>query len=549
MLNIVLILFLGFMIYWWGNQGIFSALIHLVLTILAGVIALAFWESIVYGSLISMLPESAWAIGLLAPFGVALIALRYVFDYAVPGNLDFHNMAQRVVGGFLGFLSGVLTFGLLLIGLQFSGISSVLGYNGFNVNDAGEIERTGGLVLPVDTITSGFFSQLSAGAFSPVLTATPLQRYHPQLAVESSLYHQAAFEPSRRGLQPANVTLPDETPFIQLRSELPPTLKARLKQVDPNAQTVIVGTDVALQVADRRGAADSDATFRIARHQVALVYDEDGRTAQRFPLGYVQNGEFRDIQRSGAWAYSAPSVAHAKFYWIFDLPADAAPRFVRVKQTRVPLPDQPIEDPAVADGLISYTGDALAGTNGNGSTGPILGGSSGFVSVNASTPWVINRNLLNSEGVTTDGDAIISGRGMISRERGSPGVNLSVNRIHSTKNAAIVKVNLGKQKEANSLLGKIFDLATSQTQAPVLVSSTGQKFFAIGYGIVGRSRWIFSIDHNQTIRALSQIDRLGSATGDDDVVLYYQIPNGVSLVKFELGPQTSRSIDPPVKVQ
>jgi hypothetical protein len=92
-------------------------------------------------------------------------------------------------------------------------------------------------------------------------------------------------------------------------------------------------------------------------------------------------------------------------------------------------------------------------------------------------------------------------------------------------------------------------MATASTQAPVLADSAGGTYFAIGYGIVSRGGYTFSISPNQTLRALSQIDKLGSVTGDDRLVLYYQLPAGISLVKFQLGAAQTQNIDPPLKVE
>ena len=42
--------------YWWANQGVFSALLHLLCVIAAGVIALAFWEPLMYKVLLRCCP-------------------------------------------------------------------------------------------------------------------------------------------------------------------------------------------------------------------------------------------------------------------------------------------------------------------------------------------------------------------------------------------------------------------------------------------------------------------------------------------------------------
>ena len=42
--NILIIGFVVLIAYWWANQGVFSALLHLIAVILAGAVALAVWE-------------------------------------------------------------------------------------------------------------------------------------------------------------------------------------------------------------------------------------------------------------------------------------------------------------------------------------------------------------------------------------------------------------------------------------------------------------------------------------------------------------------------
>ena len=553
MLNIVLVLFLGFMIYWWGSQGIFSAMLQLALTVIAGVVALAFWEPITQ-MFISVVPDSAWAIGLLLPFGAALIVLRVVFDMLVPGNLDYHNMAHKTVGGFLGFVSGVLIAGMLIIGIQYSGMSSLLNYEGFTLDGQGKPVRKSSLVVPVDTIAGGFYSYLSGGAFSPIVANTTVADYHPMLAVESSFYHQAAFPASRRGLRPENVKLAENAGCFQYKGALPQKLDKQLT-ADASRQVVIVGTDVVLQATGRHGAADADASFRIRRTQVSLIYTEgDGAPAERaFPVGYIQSGEYRAFRLAEDWAYSAPSVANVVHHWVFKLSPKASPRFLCIKGTRLDLPAQPISDMAAGDKLISAAVAVASGNNGGSVIGPGEGvptaASGEFITISDRLPFTINRNVLNAQSVTTNKEAILSGAATVRRERGTPGPGLSVTSIHHADSARIVQVDLGSPKEKKSLLGRIFAMVTANTQAPVLSDARGQTYFAIGYGIVSRGSYTFSINPNQTIRALSQIDKLGSASGDDHVVLYYQLPAGVSLVKFQLGAAQTQTIDPPLKVE
>ena len=44
--NIAVILMVGLIAYWWGNQGLLSAILHLVCVVIAGAVAFAVWEPI-----------------------------------------------------------------------------------------------------------------------------------------------------------------------------------------------------------------------------------------------------------------------------------------------------------------------------------------------------------------------------------------------------------------------------------------------------------------------------------------------------------------------
>ena len=51
-MNLLIIGLLGLITYWWGNQGLFSAILHLVCVVVAGAVALGLWEPLVVGVLL-----------------------------------------------------------------------------------------------------------------------------------------------------------------------------------------------------------------------------------------------------------------------------------------------------------------------------------------------------------------------------------------------------------------------------------------------------------------------------------------------------------------
>ena len=88
--NILVVLLVLLIAYWWGNQGFFSAIIHLVCVIVAGALALAFWEPLTLGLLLrgGFFDSYAWGFGLLGLFVVSLFILRLATNKLVPGNVD-----------------------------------------------------------------------------------------------------------------------------------------------------------------------------------------------------------------------------------------------------------------------------------------------------------------------------------------------------------------------------------------------------------------------------------------------------------------------------
>src|SRR3954469_17265789 len=81
--------------YIWLTRGFFSALIHLICTIIAGAIAFAAWEPLSYwflesssnSGIMSFVAGVSWGLGLMVPFAVSLIVLRLIVDKLLPGNV------------------------------------------------------------------------------------------------------------------------------------------------------------------------------------------------------------------------------------------------------------------------------------------------------------------------------------------------------------------------------------------------------------------------------------------------------------------------------
>ncbi len=579
MLNTIIMVFIAIMAWWWTTQGLLSGFIHLILTIFAGAIALAFWEPLVNGFLIDRMPEYAWGVGLLVPFIIALLTLRWAADKFVPGNINFPHIADMIGGGVTGFASAVLTAGLLVIGLQMVGLPDLFGYQPYTIAPTGqELTANDRLYIPVDTITANFFASLSTGSLSP--GENSLHRYHPDLAVESAFFHadpNPSPATSRRTIDPDSGSLIDGE--ILPLTELPPSLT---KLAADKTTTHIIGTRIIVVHgnANMVGAADIDGTFRISRSQVALVYTPKDGSGSRvtFPLGFIQGGEYismasGDSASSGesnngpstaapatssdpaaaaaaavdnldknpktqtAAATSAPAATGptdtaTHIAWVFQTPEGAKPLFIRVKSLRLMLP-QPPDKPAAelaiaAERMLYYVATATATD-----TTPIE--INKFITVSDRLPFSIDKNALSLSGNATLKDGgIVLGFGTAKRETAGVPRELAIDHVSHTDNQLVVTVDLGLRSEKKSLLGRILALPGNITP-PVLIDTNNQTYWAIGFAVVTSKELVrFKIDPNQTIRSLVELD-FGRLTPNDQLLLYYHVPKGATLIRFQLG--------------
>jgi hypothetical protein len=551
--NILILLFIGFMVYWWSGQGLFSSLLNLVATLLALVVAFSVWEPVVYGFLLRAMPEPAWGIGLLLPFGVSLIVLRVVIDKVIGGNLHFSPAIDKAGGALFGFLAGVLTIGVIIMGVEFSGVGDFFGYAGYDLDPTGGAKPASSLWVPADSIAASTVATFSDGAFAPLGSDDSLNNNfppvsdHPGLAVQAAMFMQSAFVgqpgaiPARHSVRDENVNLAKAGYFVV--KELPNNAigndKAKIA-LKPASPTVVVGVEIAVQGPGGSGAADADGVYRVTRGQVSLTYmNKDETTGTAFPIGYVQNGQAASLLAPGDYAYSSASdtVTH---YWVFQVPPNATPKTIRVKGVRVNLPPKPSTDPAAVAALIRAPGSAVAGTAPGtpGSQAPALPtglpspGSAQLVTVSDRLPEAVSKNSLNTASIEFSDKGIVRGEGLVAGERGLGG-NLAVTRFSHPENAVIVQVSLGTNTP-ESLLGKIMANATAVTQAPVLLDDAGNRYFAIGYLISQAGKYRIRFDAGDPIRALTQVPT-NSASGDDRVSLIYQVQKNAVLKSFDLG--------------
>jgi hypothetical protein len=185
-LNLIVIAFAGLIAYWWATQGLFSAVLHLICVLCAGVLAFATWDPITDALLnIPFLQPYAKGIALLLPFGVYLLVLRLSADKLAPDNINFPHAVNLSVGGALGAAAGILTVGIAIIGIgHLHSSRDLLGAVGSARTDRNKGQpdtRINPLWIPVHTMTGDLFAWLSGSSFQPTLSNATLASEQPQL--------------------------------------------------------------------------------------------------------------------------------------------------------------------------------------------------------------------------------------------------------------------------------------------------------------------------------------------------------------------------------
>ncbi|MBX2850327.1 MAG: hypothetical protein KTR15_01115 [Phycisphaeraceae bacterium] len=203
-LNLFIVLCLLGCVSMWATYGFFSAFIQLVIVIAAGTLAFALWEPISY-ALLGRMPAYAHGVGLLAPFVILLIVIRVVFDKFCKANVHMPRIVDQLGGGACGIAIGVLSFGILLNGVNFLPIEhDAMGWDfqvgGQDVSN----DETGTLWLDINGWSGGFFSMISRGSMSPI-GGIPLAVGRPDLSQRALAYRLTPDPNQFRSAHPGSV--------------------------------------------------------------------------------------------------------------------------------------------------------------------------------------------------------------------------------------------------------------------------------------------------------------------------------------------------------
>lgn len=542
MTNVIVTGFILLMAYWWSAGRAFNAFIQLICTIVAIALAFAGWEWFVVDFFLGRLPAHAWGAGLLGPFAVLLIALRAIADKVILHEPVMPPLVNPIVGGVCGFISGTLIAGVSLIGLLLLGMNDIGGYRPWTMDGNGNLNRNQSLWIPADDITVSVLNMFSDGVFYPGADAR-LGFTHPNLIQEATLFNYDSPKNSRRAIQVTDVEL---THFIT-SDVIPPQLASHVRSLE-GSTVVAVGTNI-LSNMDNPGF-DDDGIFRAARAQVALVHqvdtpDGDGQIEATHPIGYIQNNQFEGFSTPTGYAHSDSSVASEEFIWLFKIGKGRVPRYIRIKQVRLPIGDKPTAQghqsiaALMPQGVLAAAGEDTANPGGIGASAGLPAGFAGqTIRISDALPFTVNRNSLLSTDVTEGG--ITKGVGSATKESGRVGRNLSVDRIWHPNNTQIVQVVI-KPEMVRSVLGQAVAAAANVSQGPILVDTGGNQYQPIGQMTLGGGTFQFSIRSGGIARMTDL--KMESVSPSEHKVVIFQVNSGIQLTSFNIGNAQQQALD------
>jgi hypothetical protein len=587
---ISLIVTLG-LTYIWLTRGFFSALIHLVCTIIAGAIAFAAWEPLSYlildssptGGTMSFASGVAWAVGLIAPFVVSLILLRLGIDALLPSNVVLDPKLDYVGGGVCGLAIGILTAGILSISLGFLRMDTDFPNQPIEYGTAGSLKRAGGMTFPADKIVAKLYGSLSEHGFR---ASDPLARWHPDVQEEGGAL-RINFGPGR-----ARNTLRSNEFEVKGRftvgmggnGNVADFLKDRWdstpqKCYDLDGNEITKGYIEGFVVDFKPAAKEMDGKVVVGAAQVHLIVENDNDERQTvFPIAVSSQADAAKptparwrFNTADTYIASVGGAADAYFAFEFICPPGFHPIALYVKGVRYEVdpsakPTYQFTSAAERDAAIG-TGGLLAAAPGKSGATTAGGGGIDYseavkitraaaqggggqqppegMRITEMLPFVIQKgvhgNLVldeeNNKNIILNGDAVLELTVLQNRGLEKP---IQIQRLLTTPDTIVVQIDVGGTSKM-SLVGK-----SDLTGAPSLYDSNGTAYSPVGYIYQDETKVKVSFKPGEPITAMNQLDALSRSRPAQKMTLIFRCSKGVSLKGFGVGEKAMVTFDPPV---
>lgn len=273
------------------TQGMYSAAIMAVLSVTSAMLAFNYYEPIA-ATLYDRQPAHADGAVLIGLFIISLLVLRLIFDRLFRSNAVTGVWTDRIAGGVLGLVSGLVVVGVLSVGVQMLPFGpTILGYRSHDDT----LNSTGGLApFHPDRFVLGMVSTLSSGSLKGTNEygnriddlILDLQCARNRIEQERTVDYEDRVERIGRLDTPVDA--------LEIMGVYEPTDQdAWMDEVpsDPRADAG-GGRLVIVRVRVSDSARDEDNWWRLpATHFRLATVDDNGRPASYYPVAYLTAGE------------------------------------------------------------------------------------------------------------------------------------------------------------------------------------------------------------------------------------------------------------------
>lgn len=593
--------------YTWLTRGFFSALIHLICTVIAGAIAFALWEHVSLAILnaaadrgfTSFLRDVAWGLGLALPFGVSLAVLRVIVDKLLPANVTPGTAADYAGGAICGMGAGVISAGILTISIGFLRMETeFFGATHVSYNNNGNVVRGNGLMIPVDRLTVAFYGKLSEQAFA---TNEPLAKWHPRLEeMPASLRMNFGDGKARNTIKAQDFNVVSRFTVGQSGGNLQDLVNDRWNTtpqnvVDSYGKPYPPGSYIEGFVVNfLAGSKEKEGKTTIGAGQLFLVVEneQEGKRTTVYPIAVSSQAESTGQAGFARWRYDARDTfiasvggaAEALFAFEFVVPPGYTPTALYVRGIRhvvgegsTAQPSAKFASSAQRDGFIATLAGArggsipgVGGDSGGAAPGSNLDtsqaikiewgrGAPGQAQVGAINPAGVE--VTNAIGFTiqkgthdplvideeNNRNLLVEGEKVFEPDYAQKTVgmerSLRIERFAVTDDTVIVKIDVSLPSRT-SLLGQAA-ASVDRILPPLLTDTNGQSYQPVGFIYKDSTKVQIRYTPGQPIRALTETPSLSRSRPDQQLTLIYRVSLGVSVNKFVLGSKVIAEYDPP----
>ncbi|MCC6422864.1 MAG: hypothetical protein IT447_05245 [Phycisphaerales bacterium] len=126
--NIIIIVLIGLIAFFHYVQGFFGATISAFIAIIAAMLAFGYHETLVMMLLKGRFGDQALAMSLIILFAAIYVILRLIFDKAIPGNVRFPAVVDKVGGAIMGIIAGIFATGIFALAAQSLPFGTTIAY-------------------------------------------------------------------------------------------------------------------------------------------------------------------------------------------------------------------------------------------------------------------------------------------------------------------------------------------------------------------------------------------------------------------------------------